>query len=135
MSHPKAQMIWNRRGKQPPSTIKTSSNMMPPPDMETVTCSSSLSQASSIGIGEFGMNPARRGTAAAFSMAVKDDLFPKVKLLQGTNASLDFSKDKTIICAFLQSCCGLSNDDAYHWWEAHHTMVKNIHMDCCNNKI
>ena len=61
--------------------------------MEAVTSSSSLSQASSIGIGEFGMNPAQKGNAAAFAMAVKDDLFPKVKFLQGTNANLDFSKD------------------------------------------
>jgi hypothetical protein len=29
----------------------------------------------------------------------------------------------------------VSDDDAYHWWEAHHTMVKNIHTDCHNNKI
>jgi hypothetical protein len=135
MSHPQAQMIWNRRGKGPPSNIKTSTSMMQPPDVETVTSSSSLSQTSSIGIGEFGMNPARRGTAAAFTMAIKDDLFPKVKFLQGTNASLDFSKDKTSICGFLQTCCGVSDDDAYHWWEDHRTMVKNIHTDCRNNKI
>jgi hypothetical protein len=122
MSHAQPQMIWNsnsRRGKQPPSNIKTNSNMIPPPDMETVTTSSSsssLSQATSINIGEFSMNPAWRGTTAAFSMAVKDDLFPKVKFLHETNASLDFSKDKTSICGFLQSCCGMSDDDAYHWW-------------------
>jgi hypothetical protein len=128
-------MIWNRKGKGPPSNIKTSNSMMKPPDVETVTSSSSLSQASSIGIGEFGMNPARRGTAAAFTMAIKDDLFPKVKFLQGTNASLDFSKDKTSVCGFLQACCGVSDDDAYHWWEDHRTMVKNIHTDCRNNKI
>ena len=45
----------------------------PPPVVETVG-SSSQSQTSSIGIGEFGMNPTRRGNAAAFSMAVKDNL-------------------------------------------------------------
>ena len=38
----------------------------PPPVVETVG-SSSQSQTSSIGIGEFGMNPACRGNAAAFS--------------------------------------------------------------------
>jgi hypothetical protein len=39
------------------------------------------------------MNPARRGNAAAFSMAIKESLFPKLKFLQGTNASLDFSME------------------------------------------
>jgi hypothetical protein len=29
----------------------------------------------------------------------------------------------------------VSDDDAYHWWEDHRTMVKNIHTDCRNNKI
>jgi hypothetical protein len=77
MSHPQAQMIWTRRRMPPPCGIKTPT-MMPPPDVESVTgsSSSSLSQASSIGIDEFGLNPAQRGSAAAFSMAVKDDLFP-----------------------------------------------------------
>jgi hypothetical protein len=109
--------------------------MPPAPDVESVTSSSSLSHASRIGIGEFGLNPAWRGTAAAFSMAVKDDLFPKVKFLQGTNESLDFSKDKTSTCGFLQSCCGVSDEDSYHWWEDHRTLVKNIHTDCRNNKV
>ena len=81
------------------------------------------------------MNPASRGNAATFSMAVKDDLFKKVKFLQGTMESLDFSKDKTSICGFLQSVCGVSEDDAYQWWEDHRTLVKNIHTDCRNNKI
>ena len=64
-----------------------SRNMLPPPVVETVI-SSSQSLTSSIGVGEFGMNPARRGSAVAFSMAVKDNLFPKLKFLKGTNASL-----------------------------------------------
>jgi hypothetical protein len=139
MSHLKPQMTWSRTRMQPPSginTIKTTSSKMPPaPVVESVTSSSSLSQASSIGIGEFGLNLAWRGTAAAFSMAIKDDLFPKVNFLQGTNTSLDFSKDKTSICGFLQSCCGVSDDEAYHWWEDHRTLVKSIHTDCRNNKI
>ena len=97
--------------------------------------SSSQSQTSSIGIGEFGMNPARRGNAAAFSMAVKDSLFPKLKFLQGTNASLDFSMDTTSICGYLRVCCGVSEADAYQWWDDHRIMLKNIHTDCCNNKI
>jgi hypothetical protein len=44
--------------------------LLPPPVVETVV-SSSQSQTSSIGIGEFGMNPSRRGSAAAFSMGIK----------------------------------------------------------------
>jgi len=128
-------MNWqNLRGKQTYGTKTTPiDSRRPPPVVETE--SSSQSQASSIGIGDFGMNPAHRGTAAAFSMAVKDDLFPKVKFLQGTNTSLDFSKDKTSICGYLQSCCGVSENDAYQWWEDHRTMVKKIHTDCRNNKI
>jgi hypothetical protein len=102
--------------------------------VETVI-SSSQSQTSSIGIGEFGMNPAHRGNAAAFSMAVKDNLSPKLKFLQGTNASLDFSMDTTSICGYLRVCCGVSEADAYQWWDDHCMMLKNIHTDCCNNKI
>ena len=72
------------RGNQP---NRNGASLLPPPVVETVV-SSSESQTSSIGIGEFGMNPARRGNAAAFSMAIKESLFPKLKFLQGTNASL-----------------------------------------------
>jgi hypothetical protein len=103
--------------------------------LETVISGSTHSQTSSIGIGEFGMNPARRGNAAAFSMAVKDKLFPKLKFLQGTNASLDFSMDTTSICGFMQVCCGVSEADAYQWWEDHRSLLKNIHTDYRNNKI
>jgi hypothetical protein len=109
-------------------------SLVPPPVVETVI-SSSQSQTSSIGIGEFGMNPARRGNAAAFSMAVKDNLFPKLKFLQGTNACLDFSMDNTSICGHLRICCGVSEANAYQWWEDHRMMLKNIHTDCRNNKI
>ena len=75
-------------------------SILPPPVVKTVVSSSQL-PTSSIGIGEFGMNPARKGSAVAFSMAVKDHLFPKLKFLKGTNASLDFSMDATSICGFL----------------------------------
>jgi hypothetical protein len=129
-------MIWDARGTQPINNpFKRDNGTRLPTVVNTVTSSSSQSQLSSIGIGEFGMNPAQKGNAAAFSMAIKDDLFPKDKFLQGTNANLDFSKDKTSICGFLQSCCGVSDDHAYQWWEDHRTMVKNIHTDCRNNKI
>jgi hypothetical protein len=49
---------------------------LPPPVVKTVISSSQL-LISSIGIGEFGMNPAHRGSVIAFSMVVKDHLFPK----------------------------------------------------------
>ena len=109
-------------------------SILPPPVVETVV-SSSQSLTSSIGIGEFGMNPARKGSAVAFSMAVKDHLFPKLKFLKGTNASLDFSMDATSICGFLQINCGVSKADAFQWWNDHRVMLKNIHTDYCNNKI
>jgi hypothetical protein len=68
-------------------------------------------------------------------MAVKDNLFPKLKFLQGTNAYLDFSMDTTSICGYLRVCCGVSEADAYQWWDDHCMMLKNIHTDCRNNKI
>jgi len=112
----------------------SSTAILPPPVVETVV-SSSQSLTSSIGIGEFGMNPARRGSAVAFSMAVKDHLFPKLKFLKGTNASLDFSMDPTSICGYLCVCCGVSEADAYQWWDDHRGMLKTIHTDFRNNKI
>jgi hypothetical protein len=132
--------IQSRYGKKPQggssrdTSQSSNGSMLPPPVVETVI-SSSQSQTSSIGIGEFGMNPARRGHAAAFSMAVKDNLFQKVKFLQGTNASLDFSMDTTSICGYLRVCCGVSETDAYQWWDDHRNMLRNIHTDCRNNKI
>jgi hypothetical protein len=107
---------------------------IPLPVVETVV-SSSQSLTSSIGIGEFGMNPSRKGSAVAFSMAVKDHLFPKIKFLKGTNVSLDFSMDATSICGFLRISCGVSEADAYQWWDDHRVMLKNIHTDYRNNKI
>ena len=131
--------IVNTPGKKPPGRNKdtpgnSSGAILPPPVVETVI-SSSQSQTSSIGIGEFGMNPAHRGNAAAFSMAVKDHLFPKHKFIQGTNACLDFSMDATSICGYLRICCGVSENDAYQWWDDHRVMLKNIHTDFRNNKI
>ena len=112
----------------------SSTAILPPPVVETVV-SSSQSLTSSIGIGEFGMNPARRGSAVAFSMAVKDHLFPKLKFLKGTNASLDFSMEPTSICGYLCVCCGVSEADTYQWWADHRGMLKTIHTDFRNNKI
>ena len=75
-------------------------SVQPPRIVETVV-SSGQSKASSIGIGEFGMNPTQKGDTAAFSVAVTENLFRKLKFLQGTNASLDFSMDTTSICGYL----------------------------------
>jgi hypothetical protein len=57
---------------------KSNGPILPLPVVETVVSNSQLLTSSiGIGIGEFGMNPARKGSALAFSMAVKDQLFPK----------------------------------------------------------
>jgi len=124
--------------KKPENNDETNRNnsvaIEPPTVVETVV-SSSQSLTSSIGIGEFGMNQARKGSAVAFSMAVRDNLFPKLKFLKGTNASLDFSMDATSICGYLRVCCGVSEADAYQWWDDHRMMLKNIHTDYRNNKI
>ena len=113
----------------------TGAVQQPPPTVVETVVSSGQSLTSSIGIGEFGMNAAHRGNAATFSMAVKDNLFPKLKFLQGTNVSLDFSMDTTSICGFLRLCCGVAEADAYQWWADHSSMLKNIHTDIRNNKI
>ena len=108
--------------------------VQPPRIVETVV-SSGLSQASSIGIGEFGMNVAKKGNAVAFSIAVKEKLFRQIKFLQGTSASLEFNMDTTSICGYMRSCCGVTEENAYQWWEDHRATLKSIHTDCRNNKI
>ena len=127
-----------RRG---PGTVSAKSeeqrnelSVQPPQIVETVT-SSGQSEASSIGIGEFGMNPAQKGHAAAFTVAVKENLFRKLKFLQGTSASLEFSMDPTSVCGYLLLCCGVSEEDAFQWWDDHRLLLKNTHTDCRNNKI
>jgi hypothetical protein len=35
----------------------------------------------------------------------------------------------------LYICCGVSEADAYQWWDDHYMMLINIHTDCCNSKI
>jgi len=128
MNHQQQQQTGGGRSNINVTTVQ------PPMVVETVS-SSSQSQTSSIGIGEFGMNASHKGSAAAFTMAIKDSLFPKLKFLQGTNASLDFNMDTTSICGYLRVCCGVSEADAGQWWHDHHGFVKNIHTDCRNNKI
>jgi hypothetical protein len=125
----------NPEKPQQKSNGKTSNEgILPPPVVKTVS-SSSQSLASSTGIGESGTNPAYRGSGIAFSMAVKDHLFPKLKILKGTNASLDFSMDATSIYGFLQINCSVSKADACQWWDDHHVTLKSIHTDYHNNKI
>jgi hypothetical protein len=90
--------------------------------------SSGQSLTSSIGIGEFGMNISCTENAATFAVAIKKHLFPKLKFLKGTNASLDFTKDNTFICGFLRVKCGVvAEDDAHQWWDDHSMMLRNIH--------
>jgi hypothetical protein len=131
-------LTGNARKKEQVSQGNTATNssrtILPPPIVETVV-SSSQSLTSSIGIGEFGMNISRTGNAATFAVAVKNHLFPKLKFLKGTNASLDFSKENTSICGFLRVKCGVAEDDAHQWWDDHRIMLKNIHTDFRNNKI
>jgi hypothetical protein len=122
-----------RRGDGNTSNEKSVA-IQPPPVVETVV-SSSQSMTSSIGIGEFAMNQARKGSQSTFASAVREHLFPKIKFLKGTNASLDFSNDATSICGFLRICCGVSEADAYQWWDHHRLSLKNIHTDFRNNKI
>jgi hypothetical protein len=43
--------------------------------------------------------------------------------------------DATSICGFLRISCGVSEADAYQWWDDHRVMLKNIHTDYHNNKI
>jgi hypothetical protein len=43
--------------------------------------------------------------------------------------------DATSICGYLRVCCGVSEADAYQWWDDHRMMLKNIHTDYRNNKI
>jgi hypothetical protein len=43
--------------------------------------------------------------------------------------------DATSICGFLQINCGVSEADAFQWWDDHHVMLKNIHTYYRNNKI
>jgi hypothetical protein len=35
----------------------------------------------------------------------------------------------------LRVCCGVSEADAYQWWDDHRVILKNIHTDFQNNKI
>jgi hypothetical protein len=127
----------NAAKKQQEDKDETRNNSVPiqPPTVVKTVASSSQSLTSSIGIGEFGMNQACRGSAVAFSMAVKDHLFPKLKFLKGTNASLDFSMEATSICGYLRVCCSVSEANAYQWWDDHGVMLKNIHTNFRNNKI
>ena len=106
-----------------------------PPKVVNTDTSSSQSQTSSIGIGEFGMRAAKQGQAATFSWAVKLLLFKHVKFLQGPDASLDFNMDETSICGFMRIQCGVSESDALQWWGEHRTSLRNHLTESRNNKI
>ena len=106
----------------------------PPKEVITIP-SSKLSHTSSIGIGEYGMKAAKEGNAATFSWVVKFKLFKNVKFLQGPDASLDFSINETTICGFMRIQCGVSESDAYQWWEEHKTTLRSHLTESRNNKI
>ena len=126
---PVPETVCAKRGEQRNELFEQPSQVV-----ETVV-SSGQSQASSIGIGEFGMNRAQKGNAVTFSLGVKENLFRQVKFLQGTTASLDFNMDTTSICGYMHICCGVLEENAFQWWEEHRTMLKSVHTDCRNNKI
>ena len=96
-----------------------------PPKVVNTVPSSSQSQTSSIGIGEYSMKAAKQGNAATFSWAVKLLLFKHVKFLQGPDASLDFNMDERSICRFMPIQCGVSESDASQWWGEHRTSLRN----------
>ena len=70
---PVPETVGAKRGEQRNELFE-----QPPQVVETVL-SSGQSQASSIGIGEFGMNRAQKGIAVTFSLGVKENLFRQVK--------------------------------------------------------
>ena len=88
---------------------------------------------SSIGIGEYAMNTAKRGNEATFIIAVKEHLFQKIKFLQGKN--LEYNLDPMSICSYLCLHCNVTEKDAPVWWEDLKGKLKKTHTDCCNNKI
>ena len=94
--------------------------------------SGSRSLTSSIGIGEFGMVATKKGNEATFCIAVKEQLFQKIKFLQGTSK---FNLDPTSICGYLHLHCNVLEDAAPLWWEEHKGLLKKAHTDCRNNKI
>ena len=106
-----------------------------PPKVVNTDMSSSQSQTSSIGIGEFGMKAAKQGQAANFSWAVKMVLFKHVKFLQGPDASLDFNMNEKSICGFMRIQCGVSESDASQWWEEQKISLRNHLTESRNNKI
>ena len=95
-----------------------------PPKEVIATPSSKGSLTLSIGIGEYGMKAAKEGNVATFSWVVKCKLFKNVKFLQGTDVSLDFSMNETTICGFMRIQHGVSECDAYQWWEEHRTLLR-----------
>jgi hypothetical protein len=131
--------IQSRYDKRPPGGSRdtpqsSNGSIVPPPVVETVISSSQQSQTSSIVIGEFGMNPARKGNAAAFSMAVKDNLFQKINFYREqihlwTSAwtPYPFVGTCTFAVVYLKlmpTSGGMTS-----------IMLKSIYTDCRNNKI
>ena len=61
---------------------ESSENEEDSPNIIQADTSASCSLMSSIGIGEYGMNTAKKGNEATFIIAVKEHLFQKIKFLQ-----------------------------------------------------
>ena len=85
------------------------------PNIIQADTSAGQSLMSSIGIGEYGMNMAKKGNEATFIIAVKEHLFWKIKFLQGKN--LEYNLDPTSICGYLCLHCNVTEKDAPVWWE------------------
>ena len=66
------------------------------PNIIQADTSAGQSLMSSIGIGEYGMNTAKKGNEATFIIAVKEHLLQKIKFLQGKN--MEYNLDPMSIC-------------------------------------
>ena len=103
------------------------------PNIIQANMSAGQSLMSSIGIGEYGMNTAKKGNEATFVIAVKEHLFRKIKFLQGKN--MEYNLDPMSICGYLHLHCNVTEDDAPVWWGDLQGKLKKTHTDCHNNKI
>ena len=113
--------------------IESSEDEDDTPNIIQADTSAGQSLMSSIGIGEYGMNTAKKGNEATFVIAVKEHLFRKIKFLQGKN--MEYNLDPTSICGYLRLHCNVTEKDAPVWWEDLQGKLKKTHTDCRNNKI
>jgi len=110
--------------------------ILPPPVVETVI-SSSQSLTSSIGIGEFSMNPAPRGSAVVFCGCERPLVF-KTEVSKGHKRSTFGLKHGCHIHLWVLACllwCIWSQCLPVVRWPLCYCMLKNIHTHFCNDKI